>query len=63
MSPAHINPCDPEWRVAKKPRPKEHIASEGQGTQEKEPKAQNTRGTCPEDLKGWIKNKSSYIIN
>lgn len=47
-----INSCDPEGRGAEKKRPKEHRASEDQGTQVKEFKAQNTRSICLEELKG-----------
>lgn len=46
-----MNSCAPEQRVDKKTRPKEHTASEGQGTQEKEFKAQNTRGSSLQYLK------------
>lgn len=47
-----MNSCPPERRLAKKTRPKEHTASEGQGTQVKEFKAQNTRGSSLRYLKG-----------
>lgn len=45
-----MNSCPPQQRVAKKTRPKEH--TEGQGTQVKEFKAQNIRGSSLQYLKG-----------